>query len=317
MNSIVHVAVAVIRDKDGQVFITRRPNYVHQGGLWEFPGGKVEPGESVLDALRREIKEEAGVSIQHAQPLIKIPYRYPDKHVLLDVWEVTQYSGDPHGKEGQPCNWVATRDLVTLDFPLANRPIISAVQLPSVFLVTPEPGSDKKLFLATLVRSIESGVRWIVLRAKSLSDDDYKTLAREVCEICSIRGATVMLSTDTEEIDRLAAGGLHVTASQLMRLKNRPLRADQWFSASCHNREEIEHANSIGIDFIFLGSVKQTASHKDVKPIGWDEFARLTDFASMPVYAIGGMTSEDQAQSRLMGGQGIAAIRALWISEFS
>ena len=313
MSSIVHVAVAVIRNKSGEVFVAQRPDHVHQGGLWEFPGGKVEPGESVQDALRREIKEETGVTVLQTLPLIRIPYRYPDKHVLLDVFEVVHYDGDPHGKEGQPCNWVTVEDLVSLDFPDANRAIISALQLPSVVLVTPERGGDEKLFLETLERSIENGVRWLVLRAKLLSDSEYANLARQVCEICTKHGATAMLRIDPGLIDNPASGGLHVTASQLMKLEERPVSAERWFSASCHNREEIEQANSIGADFIFLGSVRQTASHKDAVPMGWETFSRLADLATMPVYAIGGMALEDQQKSRKLGGQGIAAIRALWL----
>lgn len=312
MTSIVHVAVAVIRNKNGQVFVTRRPDHVHQGGLWEFPGGKVESGESVVEALKREIEEEASIRIQDAQPLIKIPYKYPDKHVLLDVWEVTRYTGDPHGKEGQPCNWVDSDDLGKLFFPAANHPIVSAVQLPSAFLVTPEPNEDKQLFLKNLERCISNGVRWLLLRAKTLSGDDYKVLAREVCRLCEARSASVMLNTDLATIESLSATGMHVSAHQLMQLRERPVGENIWLSASCHTREEVEHANLIAVDFIFLGSVKRTASHEDVKPMGWQKFSTLAELASMPVYAIGGMTLDDQQQSRMMGGQGIAAISAFW-----
>lgn len=312
MSSIVHVAVAVIRNNNGQVFVTQRPGHVHQGGLWEFPGGKVEPGESLMEALQREIQEETGISIQNARPLIQIPYRYPDKHVLLDVWEVTQYAGDPHGKEGQLCDWIATEDLGNLTFPAANRAIISALQLPSTCLVTPEPGADKELFLRALERCISAGVSCVLFRAKTLPGDEYRLLAKAVCDICSAYNATVMLSTDLETIETLGAGGLHVTASQLMNLQDRPLSLDKWFSASCHSQEEIAHANSIGVDFIFIGSVKETSSHPDTRPLGWQEFSRLASYAQMPVFAIGGMALEDQQLSRNMGGQGIAAISALW-----
>lgn len=312
MNSIVHVAVAVIRNENGQVFVTQRPDHVHQGGLWEFPGGKVESGETVLEALEREIKEEIGISIQDAQPLITIPYQYPDKHVLLDVWEVTRYSGDPHGKEGQPCNWVESNDLGQLSFPAANHPIISAVQLPVAFLVTPEPGADRDLFLDNLERSVSSGIRWLLFRARTLPSKDYKTLAQKVCQICEVNAVSVMLTTDPETVKDLGAQGLHLAAKQLMEITERPVGEDFWLSASCHNAEEIKHANIIGVDFIFAGSVKQTASHVNIKPIGWEGFARLTEIANMPVYAIGGLTTDDQQQSRAAGGQGIAAIRAFW-----
>jgi len=312
MNSFIHVAVAVIRNQQGQVLVTQRPEHVHQGGLWEFPGGKVEPSESVQEALRREIYEELDISIQNARPLIKIPFSYPDKQVLLDVWEVLQFSGVPYGKEGQPWNWTDTKELYRLSFPAANRPVISALQLPPQLLVTPDPGTDKDRFLQNLRHSIGKDVRMLLLRAKSLSPAEYNALAREVCDVCGVYDTTVMLNTDVSNVLALGAGGLHVTAEQLLAYHERPLSQDYWFSASCHNEKEIEHAGSIGVDFIFVGSVRTTSSHPESKPLGWQEFSRLTELAQIPVFAIGGMTADDLNQVRNAGGQGIAAISALW-----
>eukprot|EP01137_Pigoraptor_chileana_P016793 Opistho-2@73895 len=98
----VHVAAAVIRDDSGKILIARRADTQHQGGLWEFPGGKVEADESVECALARELQEELGIVVGAARPLIKVRHDYPDKQVLLDVWEVSSFSGEPHGAEGQP-----------------------------------------------------------------------------------------------------------------------------------------------------------------------------------------------------------------------
>lgn len=312
MNSYVHVAVAVIYNQCGQVFITRRPDHVHQGGLWEFPGGKVESDESIQDALRREIKEEIDITIEDALPLIKIPFQYPDKQVLLDVWEVLQYTGEPHGREGQSCEWVNKEELRNLSFPAANHAIISAVLLPSCFLVTPEPGKNKTLFLKNLERTIQSDIRWLYFRAKNLSQEEYRSLAREVCEIGRANQVNILLNTETKLVKQLGAAGLHLTAKQLLECNDRPVGHDYWLSASCHTREEINHANSIGVDFIFVGSVKSTSSHPESVPIGWEQFSHLAALARMPVYAIGGMTQKDHGQSRLSGGQGIAAISALW-----
>jgi 8-oxo-dGTP diphosphatase len=315
MNAIVHVAVAVIRNPTGQIFITRRPDYVHQGGLWEFPGGKLEHGESVQDALQREIMEESGISIEESRPLIKIPYQYPDKRVLLDVREVLQYSGEPHGKEGQACEWCNISELHNVSFPAANRSIVSALQLPSTFLVTPEPGPEIDLFLTRLEERIKNGVHWFQLRAKTLAKSEYDVLSKDVCAICEKAGAHAMLRTDVETITELGGAGLHVSAQQLMALSARPVPADLWFSASCHTQAEIEHANSLAVDFIYIGSVNATASHENLVPIGWEEFSRLVDFASMPAYAIGGMGLADSIKSRELGGQGIASISALWDSD--
>ena len=124
----VHVAVGVIVDNRQHILIALRPEQIHQGGLWEFPGGKVEAGETVQQALTRELAEELGIITSHSRPLLDIRHDYGDKIVLLDVWWVEQFSGEPSGREGQPVQWVAVEDLSNYTFPEANQAIIKAVQ---------------------------------------------------------------------------------------------------------------------------------------------------------------------------------------------
>jgi len=180
---VTHVAVAAIVNERQQVLVSLRPEHVHQGGLWEFPGGKLEAGESVQAALKREIHEELGVSVTRARPLIRIPHRYPDKAVLLDVWRVDAFQGDPHGREGQVVEWLPIDALAARAFPAANRPIIRALQLPLEYLITPEPDGGAEPFLQQLCCSLETGVRLVQLRAKSLSPDAYEALARQAIEL--------------------------------------------------------------------------------------------------------------------------------------
>ncbi|CUA86801.1 8-oxo-dGTPase [Pseudidiomarina woesei] len=124
----VHVAVGVIQNPDGAVFISRRHAHLHQGGKWEFPGGKVEANEDVYQALCRELHEECNIAVHEASPLTAITFDYPDKHVLLDVWMVTHFSGDVRQKEGQEWVWVPVHQLDAYQFPAANVAIIDCLQ---------------------------------------------------------------------------------------------------------------------------------------------------------------------------------------------
>jgi len=236
MTNLIHVAVAVIRNPAGQVFITLRPEHVHQGGLWEFPGGKVEKGESVFEALRREIHEENAIDIQRARPLIKIPFRYPDKQVLLDVWEVLEFSGTAHGREGQACRWVNAGELSQIAFPAANKAIITAVQLPAVYLITPEPGANTQDFLQQLESRLASGITLLQLRAKHLESDHYIHLANEVVELCHRYHASVLLNHDPAVLAKVPADGIHLTARRLMQLEGRPIAESLWLAASCSTK---------------------------------------------------------------------------------
>ncbi|MCD8514293.1 MAG: 8-oxo-dGTP diphosphatase MutT [Nitrincola sp.] len=125
--SLLHVAAAVIYNADGDILIARRPEHKHQGGLWEFPGGKVEADETATHALSRELEEELGIIPLHAESLIQVTHHYPDKSVLLDVFQVSQFRGEATGCEGQPIQWVSPASLADFQFPEANQPIIDAV----------------------------------------------------------------------------------------------------------------------------------------------------------------------------------------------
>lgn len=124
----VHVAVGVISDGANNILVSRRAEHLHQGGLWEFPGGKVESGEAVREALQRELSEELAIQVISCEPLLTIAHDYNDKAVLLDVWWVDAFQGEPHGREGQPLRWVDVTELKLLAFPAANVPIIAAVE---------------------------------------------------------------------------------------------------------------------------------------------------------------------------------------------
>jgi 8-oxo-dGTP diphosphatase len=311
VTKLIHVAVAALVHSDkGQVFITKRPDHVHLGGLWEFPGGKVESGELVLDALHRELWEETGIRIESARPLIKIPYAYPDKIVLLDVYRVTRWQGEPHGREGQASRWITLDNMDPTEFPAADKPIITALRLSSVYLITPEPGADRTAFLARLESCVAAGVRLVQFRAKTLDVRHVPELGVQAMKICHAYGAKLLINSQPEIAIAIGADGVHLSSKHLLAFSDRPEIC--WVAASCHNEQELMHAQAIGADFAVVSPVHRTASHPEAAPLGWECFASMIEDIRIPVYALGGMAVADLPLVWQHGGQGIAALRGIW-----
>jgi len=310
-SGVQHVVAAVIVNDSRQILLARRPRDRHQGGLWEFPGGKVETGEEPRAALARELLEELGIAVEAARPLIKVRHAYPDRTVLLDVWRVSSFSGEPHGREGQPTAWVAPHELPLRDFPAANRPIVTAARLPSHYLVTPEP-HDTTVFLNRLEALLAAGIGLVQLRAKSLEQRAYAILAGQAMALCKESGAQLLLNASPDLAQELGAAGVHLTGARLMALTERPLSSEKWVSASCHNVQELDHACHIGVDFVVVAPVLTTASHPRALPLGWGGVQVLTDRSVVPVYALGGMKLADVVVAWDHGCQGIASVSALW-----
>ncbi|MCS3466425.1 8-oxo-dGTP diphosphatase [Pseudomonas sp. JUb42] len=311
----VHVAAAVIRGTDGRILIARRADTQHQGGLWEFPGGKVEAGESVQAALARELKEELGIAVRSARPLIKIQHDYPDKQVLLDVWEVSSFTGEPHGAEGQPLAWVSNRELVNYDFPAANQPIVAAARLPADYLITPDDLDNGEL-LRGIQKAVASGIKLIQLRAPNRYDPQYRDLAVDAVGLCAGK-AQLMLKGPLEWLGDFPAAGWHLTAEQLRKYasKGRPFPEERWLAASCHNAEELTLAEQMGVDFVTLSPVQPTQTHPEAVPLGWELVSELIGGFSKPVFLLGGVGPDERSRAWDIGAQGVAGIRAFWPGE--
>jgi 8-oxo-dGTP diphosphatase len=313
---VLHVAVGVVVDCHGRILISRRLSGTHLEGMWEFPGGKVEPQDGgVLQALRRELREEVGIDVVSASPLIKTRYVYPEKRVLLDVWRVRQWQGDARAKEGQAIVWVRLEDLKHYAFPPADRPIITALRLPPLYLISPEPAPPLSAFFERLEACLRTGVKLFQLRAKQLPEAQFRSLAREVMRMCDAHDARVLLNAPLAEAKALNAAGVHLTGQRLRQLDVRPLGADCWVAASCHDRDDVEQAGRIGADFIVIAPVQKTRSHPEASLLGWEEFERLAECATQPVFALGGMKPGDLDQARQCGAHGIAAISGIWEAE--
>jgi 8-oxo-dGTP diphosphatase len=308
---VVHVAAGVIAEH-GRYFITRRARDAHQGGKWEFPGGKVDRGESVLAALRRELHEELGIEVTAAQPFMRVRHAYPEKTVLLDVWSVTAYTGRPHGREGQEGRWVAQADMLALDFPAADLPVQRRLWLPSLYAISDCARLGRAEFFARLEVALTAGLRLLQLREPQMSEGEFVVLAREVSERCHPHGAKVLLNADPALVEPCGADGVHLSAHRLLRLERRPAAATQLVGASCHDESELARAAAIGADLVVIGPVAPTATHPQAVPLGWERFEKLCRAAVPAVYALGGMHADDLRRARQHGAQGVAMIGGLW-----
>jgi 8-oxo-dGTP diphosphatase len=308
----IHVAAAVIRGADGQVLLAKRPQDKHQGGLWEFPGGKVEEGEAVELALARELEEELGIRVGAARPLIQVHHDYPDKQVLLDVWEVSAFSGEPHGAEGQALAWATERELLDYEFPAANQPIVAAARLPDTYLITPE-GLEPPELLRGVRAALASGARLIQLRAPNMFDPQYRDLAVDIQGLCAGK-AQLMLKGPLEWLGDFPAAGWHLTAEQLRKYapNGRPFPGRRWLAASCHSAEELALAARMGVDFVTLSPVQATQTHPEATPLGWAAATELLRGSNLPAFLLGGVGPQDRQRAWQAGAQGVAGIRAFW-----
>jgi 8-oxo-dGTP diphosphatase len=306
----LHVAVGVIKNAAGDILISQRPENVHQGGLWEFPGGKVEAGESIIDALRRELDEELGITVERSEPLLKVHHHYHDLSVLLDVWSVEMFSGIAEGREGQAIRWVATSELDNYDFPAANLPIIHAAQLPSFYAILDD--TEPALLIDHLVKILSSDVKLVQARIKSLWLQDVEAFVKLALPLCEQHQAQLLLNSGAKDAANFHHVGLHLTSYDLMRQTKRP-KVNGWLAASCHNLAQLRHAEKIGVDFAVLAPVLKTKTHPTAITLGWEQFASLVGEVNIPVYALGGLSYEHKNIAKALGAQGIAGIRTFLV----
>jgi 8-oxo-dGTP diphosphatase len=326
----VEVAAGVLRRADGRYLLAERPAHKHLGGYLEFPGGKLESGETQEAALARELEEELGIEVTRAEPLVQFEHGYPDYRVRAFLFRIISWRGEPRGCEGQRLVYAKPEELHTLPLLPANKPILHALDLPTTLMVTPRLGvSDAKDFLRRFERAMDqAGVGGAILRLKAPPNREQSSLPREIG--LSIRRSGILtamkrlpksLSVDRGQrpLLQLNVGkamepspgftGLHLPAATLMALDARP-PVSGWIGASVHNEAEAAKAKALGLDYAMAGSVRETPSHPGATPLGWEGFAAIARAAGIPIYAIGGMTPADVPEARRHWGQGIAAIRA-------
>lgn len=299
----LEVAAAVVQRADGAFLLARRPAGKLYAGYWEFPGGKIEPGEPAEQALARELREELGIEPEIAYPWLTRAYVYPHAAVRLNFFRVTSWRGEPHPRENQQIAWQRHGEPLVAPMLPANAPVLAALALPHEYAVTDAAQLGTAGMLQRIRDRLAQGLRLIQVRDRGLAGRD--AFVQNVVELAHAYGAKVLVGGG----HRLADGA-HYTAAQLRTLTRRP--DEGLAAASCHEAGELARAADLGLDFVVLGPVKATATHPGAAPMGWQRFAELARGAAMPVYAIGGLQPSDLERAWRAGAHGLAMVRGSW-----
>ncbi len=307
---IVEVAAAVLQREDGYFLLAQRPSDKIWAGYWEFPGGKIEPGETPHHALLRELHEELGVSVQTAYPWITRVFTYPHATVRLNFFRVTAWNGDMHPHEGQQFSWQRVPDVNVFPLLPPNEPILHALELPALYAISNvrELGEDE--FLGRLDTALRNGLRLVQLREKEYSREKVREIALKMLSLTKQHGARLLINSDIELAQEVSADGVQLTAAQLGKLHKRP--SVDWCAASCHNADELRRAELLGCDFVLLSPVLKTQSHPGAPQLGWENFSSIINGSSIPVYALGGLSHADLETAWQHGAHGISLMRQAW-----
>jgi 8-oxo-dGTP diphosphatase len=316
-NKIIEVAAAVLQRPDNSFLLAQRPPDKIWAGYWEFPGGKIEPGETPYHALVRELREELGITVTTAYPWVTRVFTYPHATVRLNFFRVTAWSGELHPHEGQEFSWQSPtptlprgeREMVSPLLP-ANAPILRALSLPNLYAISNVQELGEEEFIWRLDAALHKGLRLVQLREKNYSREALRELALKMLPLMRQHGARLLINADIELSREIGADGVQLTGAQLAELRERP--AVDWCAASCHNVEELRRAEELGCDFALLSPVLPTQSHPGVLHLGWENFAAIAAGSSIPVYALGGLTHDDMQTAWQHGAHGIALLRQAW-----
>lgn len=292
------------------MLLAQRPVGKTWAGWWEFPGGKIEDGESAFAALQRELDEELGTQALEAYPWLTRSFAYPEKTVKLHFFMVRRWTAVPHGREGQHLSWQTPAGLTVSPMLPANEPILTALTLAPVYAITNLAELGEVRFLKSLERALQSGLRLIQVREKQLSRDELKVFAAKVIALAKPYAAKVLINVDVDLARELNADGVHLSRNRLMGLTAKP--EGLLCAASCHNADELACAQRLALDFAVLSPVLPTLSHPQASSLGWQGFAHLIKDCSLPVYALGGMQSQHLTAAWVAGAHGIAMQRAVW-----
>lgn len=317
MAKLVQVAVAILIRLNGEYLLASRPDGKGWAGWWEFPGGKIEAGETPEHALIRESQEELGITPTKIQPWIKRRYDYPATHdaeaktVLLHFFFVSEWQGELQAREGQQFAWQHPQKLNVSPVLPANAPIMQALSLPSVYAISNVQEMGESAFLQALRKQLDQGLQLLQIREPQLDEDKLTQLSTKVLSLCAPYDCRCLLNGSPEQALQLGYQGVHLNSYRLIAMTTKPDHL--LIGASCHDAEQLQTAQTLQLDFALFSPVLPTRSHPKAPGLGWEKFGEMLNGLEIPVYALGGMHPENLAHALACGARGIAMQRAIWI----
>ena len=302
MAKLTEVAAAVIERPGGTFLLAQRPEGKPYPGYWEFPGGKIEAGESAHDALVRELREELGIEVTHATPWITRVYAYTHATVRLHFFRVTAWKNEPQPLEDQDIKWQVMGAPDVSPMLPANAPVLAALALPAIMVVSSAADIGISAWISKLEERLPLEKLLVQVREKELDHLRLQHLLSRVMARAEPLGSRVVVNSGCGRFAQ--ATGIHLTAKDLMATSSRPDAV--LVGASCHDERELARAAELPADYVVLGAVNATPSHPGGSVLGWDRAAALIADYPLPVYLIGGLRRTDLPRAREAGAHGIA-----------
>ena len=305
---VTEVAAGIVRAADGRVLMAERTAGQISAGFWEFPGGKIDRGESAEHAAIRELDEEIGIRALTVRPWISYEHAFPLRRIRLHFFKVERWEGSPHGREGQRLSWIdpAMPSVAPL-LPSVER-VLATLALPALYAVCRSADhAGMRDLLEHVAVGVRRGLRLFQLHAPDCSPDQRVVLARRVNSIAAPARALVLLAGSALEARRAGLAGVHSSAHELRRLTGRP--SVRLWLCSCHHEGDLARATELGADGAVLSPVFKSAAHPDRAPLGWEGLKRVSAVATVPLYAQGGLAAAHCGEAQTAGAIGIATSR--------
>lgn len=308
---VIKVAVGVLRNKSGQLLFAKRQVHQFMAGFWELPGGKIEANETNEAAVSRELTEELGVQVTKLSLHQTLSHQYPDRKVMLNIYNIDAYTGVPYGKEGQQTTWMNVEDLRNYQLLPNMQAFINSITLPNKYWITPALNHQSSAWTRQFEQKLTIGIKLIQLRSKTKLDNRF---IEEINNKCQQNNVKLLLNipnkTFNTAFNKICCSGWHLSTNEMLLLKARPCADDKLLGVSTHNLDEALRAQAIDADFVVISPVQATQTHPDATPLGWNAAKEVVDALNIPVYFLGGMTLKNLGQALKSGAQGIAGVSA-------